>query len=177
MNGVKTELLVWRLDRRLRRDVTYGRRRAIRRDVRANVGAAAQDLGEAEAIRRLGDIDELAAEYRAAAGRGQSSFRPDSGIRAVVWTTLALLVITFVRVPTFGMVDTFDAFTGEQQWEWGVRYLWSFHGDIRTSTLFEGSVYWTVFVVFGSAAFLLWSRAWRLLRPRGEGLGGHRVTP
>jgi hypothetical protein len=161
MTGLKTELLVWRLDRRLRRDVSFGRRRAIRGELRANLVAAAQRLGEPQAIQQLGDLDDVAAEYRAAAGRGEMPFRPDSGLRAVIWTTLALLTLTFIRIPTFGMLETFDAHTGQQQWEWGVRYLWLFHGDIRTSTLFEGSVFWTAILLFDIAAFLIWSRAWR----------------
>jgi hypothetical protein len=94
-------------------------------------------------------------------------FRPDSGVRAVIWTTVALLALTFIRIPTFGMVDTFDAHTAQQQWDWGIRYLWRFHGDIRTSTLFEGSVFWTTFLLSGIAAFPIWSRAWRL-RPQGR---------
>jgi hypothetical protein len=174
MTGVKTELLIRRLDRRLRRDVPYRRRRAIRRDVRANLRAAAQEHGEREAIRRLGDPDELAADYRAAAGRGETPFRPDGGTRAAVWTTLALLAADLVRIPTFGMIDTFDPHTGAQRWEWGVRYLCESHGDTRTGTLLEGSVYSTAFLVFGAAAFLIWSRAWRLFRHHAPPLVGRR---
>ena len=176
MTGLRTQLLIWRLDRRLRRDVPHGRRRAIRREVRANLGEATQLLGEQEAIRQLGDVDDIAAEYRTAAGRGDRPFRPDSGVRAVIWTTLALLTLTLIRIPTFGMVDTFDAHTGQQQWEWGVRYFWLFHGDIRTSTLFEGSVFWTTFLTFGITAFLIWSRAWRLRRHRGWAGVGKGIT-
>jgi hypothetical protein len=164
MTGVRTELLIRRLDRRLRRDVPYRRRRAIRRDVRANLRAATQEHGEREAIRRLGDLDELAADYRAAAGRGELPFRPDSGTRAAVWTTVALLILDLVRIPTFGMINVFDRYTGTQQWEWGIRYICRFHGDLATSTLFEGSVYGTAFLAFGVAAFSIWSRPWRLLR-------------
>jgi HAAS len=162
MSTIRTELLIARLDCRLRRDVPYLRRRAIRREVRANLADAAQLVGEREAIRRLGDVDELAAEYRSVAGRGEMPFRPDSGVRALLWTTLALLVVDLVRIPTFNMVNTFDAHTGKQHWEWGVRYLWRFHGDIRTNTLFEGDAYWTSVLLFCLAAFLIWSRAWRL---------------
>ena len=176
MTGLKTELLIWQLDRRLRRDVPYRRRRTIRREMRANIGEAAQLLGEREAIRQLGDLDEIAADYRAAAGRREPPFRPDTGLGAVVWTTLLLLTITLVRVPTFGMVDTFDAHTGQQRWEWGVRYLWRFHGDISTSTLFEGTVFWPAFLLVGVAVFLIFSRAWRLRR-RGRWAGfSKRVT-
>jgi hypothetical protein len=165
MTGLKTELLLWRLDRRLRSDVPYGRRKTIRRELRANLAAATDRLGEPEAIRQLGDLDDIVAEFRAAAGRGETPFRPDRGLRAVIWTTLALLTLTFIRIPTFGMVDTFDPHTGQQQWEWGVRYLWLFHGDVRTSTLFEGSVFWTAILLFDIAVFLISSRAWRLRRP------------
>jgi hypothetical protein len=164
MTGLKTELLIFRLDRRLRRDVPSGARRTIRREVRANLQEASEVLGEDEAIRRMGDVDDLTTDYRSVAGRGELPFRPDSGLRAVIWTTLALLALTLLRIPTFGMVDTFDAHTGQQEWDWGVRYLWLFHGDIRSSTLFEGTVFWTTFLLLGLAAFLIGSRAWRLLR-------------
>src|SRR5262245_21262222 len=180
MSGVRTELLLRRLDRRLRGDVAFARRRAIRRELRANLAEATQRVGEREAIRQLGDLDEIAADYRTAAGRGEMPFRPDSGLRAVLWTTLALMAFTLIRIPTFGMVNTFDAYTGQQQWEWGVRYLWLFHGDISTSTLFEGSVFWTTFVLFGTAAFLIWS-AGVASAPKspldGSRQGHHGLTP
>jgi HAAS len=162
MTTIRTELLIARLDRRLRNDVPYRRRRAIRRELRANLADAAQRVGEREAIRKLGDIDDLAAEYRSVAGRGEMPFRPDSGVRALLCTTLALLIVDLIRIPTFNMVTTFDAHTGQQQWEWGIRYLCRFGGDIHTHTLFVADLYWTSFVLFGLAAFLIWSRAWRL---------------
>jgi hypothetical protein len=132
--------------------------------VRANLRESMQDRSKRDAIRRLGDLDDVAADYRAAAGRGERPFRPDSGVRAVVCTFLVLLVVDLVRIPTFNMVDTFDAHTGKQQWQWSVRYLWQFDGDIRTSTLCQGSVFGTAFLIFGVIAFVTWSRAWRLLR-------------
>jgi hypothetical protein len=171
MTGLKTERVIRRLDRRLSGDVPFSRRRAIRREVRANLRAAGNDVGETEAIRRLGDIDEVAADYRTAAGLGRRPFRPDKGVRAVLWTWLGLLLVAVIRIPTFGMVDMFDAHTGAQEWDWGIRYLFEFRGDIPTSTLFEGDVYWTAFIAFGTAAFLVGSRAWRLLpafRPRPD---------
>ena len=105
MASLRREALLWRLNRRLRPDVPYRRRRAIRAEVRANLGEAA-------------------------AG---------SGRYAAVWTTLALLVVHLIRIPTFGMIDTFDAHTGQQEWSWGVRYLGQFGGDVATSTFFKGA--------------------------------------
>jgi hypothetical protein len=159
----KTELLIWRLDRRLRGAVPYPRRRDIRREVRANLAASTEDRGEAEAIRRLGTVEALAADYRDAAGRSEPSFRPDRGVRAALWAVAGLLILTTIRIPTAGMVETFDPYTDATRWEWGVRYLCQFHGDVGSQTLFEGSVYWTAFLLVGAAAFLVWSRAWRLL--------------
>jgi PadR family transcriptional regulator PadR len=136
MTGLKTELLIWRLDR-LRRDVPYGRRRRIRGEIHANLGEATQLLGEQDAIQRLGDVDDIAAEDRAAAGRGELPFRPDSGVRAAIWATVALLALTFIRIPTFGTVDTFDAHTDQQQVGLGHPLPLALPRDIRTSTLLE----------------------------------------
>lgn len=163
MNGWRTELTVWRLDRRLRGAVPRGARRAIRRDVRANLHEASQQVGEHEAIGRLGDIDTVASEYRAAAARDRGGFRPDRGVRAALVVTAVLLVVTFVRIPTFNTVDTFDRHTGAKTWEWEVWRLWRFEGDVGTGTLFESTIYRYAYLILSLAAFILWSRAWRLL--------------
>jgi hypothetical protein len=154
---------VWRLDRRLRRDVPFSARRAIRRDVRANLRAAAQEMGEEEALRRFGDVTAVAEEYRAAAAR-PDAVRFDRGLIAAGYTLLALLLLAVVRVPTFGMVTTFDAFTNEQEWHLQLWRLGEFSGDIATRTLFEATVYSYSLVLFPLLAFLVWSRAWRLAR-------------
>jgi hypothetical protein len=165
MRAWRTELTVWKLDRRLRGAVPWGARRAIRRDLRANLREATGHVGEREAIVRFGDLDAVASEYRAAAGRERDGFRPDSGLRAALVVTALLLALSFVRVPTFNMVDTFDRHTGATTREWDVWRLWRFGGDVNSGTLFEGTVYGSTVVLFALAAFVLWSRAWRLLRP------------
>jgi hypothetical protein len=165
MRAWRTELNVWKLDRRLRGAVPWGARRAIRRDVRANLREAAGHVGEREAIDRFGDLDVVASEYRAAAGRERGGFRPDSGLRAALVVTALLLALSFVRIPTFNMIDTFDRHTGATTWEWDVWRLWRFGGDVHTGTLFEGTVYGSTVLLLALAAFVLWSRAWRLLRP------------
>jgi hypothetical protein len=157
-----TEWTVWRIDRRLRRDVSFSARRAIRRDVRANLRAAAQEVGEAEALRRFGDVAAVAEDYRAAAAR-PDAVRVDRGLLAAAYTLLSLLVLAVVRVPTFGMVTTFDAFTNKQEWHVQLWRLGEFSGDIATRTLFEATVYSYSFVLFPLLAFAVWSRAWRYL--------------
>lgn len=154
------EWTVWRIDRRLRRDVPFSERRAIRTDVRANLHAAAHEVGTQEALRNFGDVAEVAGEYRAAAAR-PDAVRVDRGMWAALFTLVALVVLTLIRVPTFGMVNTFDAFTDGQEWHVQLWRLGAFSGDIATRTLFEATVYSYSFIVFPVLAFLIWSRSWR----------------
>jgi hypothetical protein len=137
---------------------------------------ASQEVGEREAIRGFGDIKAAASEYRAAVGR-ERGFRPDRGIWAALVVTFVLLAVTFIRIPTFNMVDTFDRHTGAKTWEWEVWRLWRFEGDVHTGTLFEGTVYSYAYVIFSLAAFVLWSRALHLLRPNRHGASRTRMSP
>jgi hypothetical protein len=162
------ELTVWRIDRRLRRDVPFSARRAIRSDVRANLQAAANELGTEEALRRFGDMPKVAEEYRTAAAR-PDAVRVDRGVRAALLTLVALLVLTLVRIPTLGMVTTFDAFTNEQEWHVQLWRLGELSGDIATRTLFEATVYSYAFILFPVLAFLVGSRAWRYLAHQRHG--------
>jgi hypothetical protein len=167
------ELTAWRIDRRLRRDVPFSARRAIRRDVRESLYAAAREEGEAEALRRFGDVTTVAEDYRAAAAR-TDAVRVDRGLVGAAYTLLALLCLAVVRIPTFGMVTTFDAFTDEQEWH---LQLWRFgelSGDIATRTLFEATVYSYSLVLFPLLVFLVRSRAWRKLVRRGDSGSGTR---
>ena len=59
---LRIERLVWALDQQLY-DLPYRSRIAKRREVRANLVTAAQDVGTAEALRRLGSSRQLAGEY------------------------------------------------------------------------------------------------------------------
>jgi hypothetical protein len=75
------ERTVWRINRSLRRDVSFSARRAIRRDVRANLRVAALEVGQKEALRRFGDVTAVADDYRAAAAR-PDAVRVDRGLVA-----------------------------------------------------------------------------------------------
>lgn len=156
------ERTVWRIDRRLRRDVPFSARRAIRRDIRANLRTAAQEIGPEEALRSFGEVTTVAEDYRAAAAR-PDAVRVDRGLIAATCTLFVLLLLTVVRIPTFGMVTTFDAFTNEREWHVQLWRLGELSGDIATRTLFEATVYSYSFLLFPLVAFLLWSRAWRYL--------------
>ena len=65
LGRLRIERLVWTLDQQLY-DLPSHSRVAKRREVRANLLTAAQDVGTAEALRRLGGSRRLAAEYLAA---------------------------------------------------------------------------------------------------------------
>jgi hypothetical protein len=138
--NLTSEWTVWRINQRLRRDVPFSARRAIRHDVRANLRAAAEEVGEDEALRRFGDVTSVAEDYRAASAR-PDAVRVDRGLIAAACILLALLVLTVLRVPTFGMVTTFDAFSNEQEWHLQIWRLGQLSGDITTRTLFEATVY------------------------------------
>lgn len=169
------EWTVWRIDRRLRRDVPFSARRAIRRDVRANLDAAAHEVGTEEALRRFGDVTKVADEYRAVAAR-PDAVRVDRGLRAAFFTLVALLVVTLVRIPTFGMVTTFDTFTNEQEWHVQLWRLGELSGDIATRTLFEATVYSYAFILFPLLAFLVWSRSRRYVAHKRHFRPSRRIT-
>ncbi len=175
MSGPRTRFALMRLRWALqRRDIPCARRRQIIAEVRANLHEASADFGEREALRRLGNLEELGAEY--GAGQGRTALRVHAGIRAALITVAVLAALTVIRVPTFNTMDTFDRHTGATTWEWEVWRLWRFGGDIATDTLFEGTVYSYAFILLPAVAFGLWSRPWRLARV-GRTRPGRRRPP
>jgi hypothetical protein len=167
------EWTVWRIGRRLCLDVPFSARQAIPSDVRANLRAAADEVGEEEALRRFGAVRRVAEEYSTAAAR-PDAVRVDRGLWAAAFMLMALLLLTLVRIPTFGMVTTFDPFTNAQEWHLQLWRLGELSGDILTRTLFEATVYSYSFILFPLLAFLGWSRSWRyLVRKRRA----RRATP
>ncbi len=85
-----------------------------------------------------------------------------------------LLLLTIVRIPTFGTIEFFDRHTGATTWEWGVWRLWRFGGDARADTLLEGTIYSYAFILVPLIAFVVWARPWRLWS-RGPSLVGSSV--
>jgi hypothetical protein len=93
--------------------------------------------------------------------------RVDRGLVAAAFTLLALVLLSVVRIPTFGMVTTFDAFTDAREWHVQLWRLGELSGDIATRTLFEATVYSYSVVLLPLLAFLVWSRAWRYIARKG----------
>ncbi|GIM96530.1 hypothetical protein [Paractinoplanes toevensis] len=88
---LRIERLVWSLDQQIY-DLPRAQRIAVRREVRANLLEAAQDVGTTEALRRVGSSRRLAEQYLAAEfGDGP---RP-SWIGAIYAAGLAPLLLNF----------------------------------------------------------------------------------
>ena len=154
MNKLRLEAVIQRLDWQLEGRVPRTRRREIRNELRANLAAAAEEVGTAEAIRRLGSVRDLAAEYlEFETGR----LRVRAGVYAAV-ATLALLELLGLAM-LHGFREGFATAGGSGRWS----YAWwpfAFEGDDRT---WSASVSWLALIGLPLLAFLLWARAWRLL--------------
>src|SRR6478609_935084 len=90
IDRMRIERVVWALDQRLY-DLPRASRIAKRREVRANLRAAAADIGTTDALRNIGNSRLLALEYRDAEFGNEP--RP-SWIAAVVFLLTAQLVLT-----------------------------------------------------------------------------------
>jgi hypothetical protein len=169
LDRLRIEYTVWRLDGLLY-DLRWRSRVAKRREVRANLYAAAADVGSTEALRGLGGVRRLAAEYLAAE-YGEWGQRP-------TWVTGAVFLV-LVEVGSYALVEVGrSAFTagvlaadphpqGTYHWA-GIPYL----SDDATVT-FAGAGHsslggaFTPLVYLGMlAAFTAGARLWRLLPPR-----------
>jgi HAAS len=162
-----TSIRIWaklrRINRALiRRNVPYRQRRAILVDLRRNVHDAAAQVGAAQALERLGDPDDLAAQYSDDDHRRRPLIR--NGVIWTAWTIILLGFVTLVRIPTFGTIDEFDRHTGATTWHVQLWRLGEAGGDTSTDTLFEATVYNYADVLLAAAAFIVASRLWRAIR-------------
>ncbi|MFE0389400.1 hypothetical protein ACFW1F_35860 [Streptomyces bungoensis] len=97
---LRVERLVWSLDQRLY-ELPRRTRIAHRREVRANLLAAAAEVGAGEALRRLGSAHELAAQYLdAELGEGARHS----------WTAAALFALTTPLVLNFFLSEAANAY-------------------------------------------------------------------
>jgi hypothetical protein len=163
-NRMRIERVVWLLDQRLY-DLPRRSRIGKRREVRENLRAAASDIGTREALARIGNSRELAAEYLTAEfGDGP---RPS-------WIAAGLFLFTGVLVGTSLLTDTAIAYrdgilaanphaTGTFTWS-GIDYLQTSvrYTFVNGSSEFVGGA-------FSPLAWLLWiiatvlvGRLWRL---------------
>ncbi|MFC8701111.1 hypothetical protein ACFUIV_02990, partial [Streptomyces anulatus] len=121
---LRIERAVWTLDSHLD-NLPLRSKRAKRRETRANLHAAAADVGAAEAIRGLGDLRSLAAGYLAAE-YGEHGPRPSYTMGAVwlimVHVIAGLLAVAGKAAFTAGVRAAEPRATGDFHWP-GVRYV------------------------------------------------------
>ena len=172
-----TELALARLSWKLwRRDVPWSRRRAIRRDLRANLREAAPDVGEVEAVRRLGSLNALADEYAVANARTPGELSIDGG---VAWAVGALAVIVLLNgrritalseMRNWGGFDPYSYIVGLPG---GIDPLRIF-GNVEAGLLLQIQFAQIAYLVVPLVAFVLGLRPWRLLTERRSARSGHR---
>jgi hypothetical protein len=166
LDRLRIEVTVWRLDGHLA-DLPYRFRRTVRRETRANLYAAATDHGATEAIRRLGSLRRLAADYLTAE-YGQTGPRPHYTAGVVCLLLVHWTVIGAVEAGqhafTAGLLAANPQAEGTFTWP-GIRYA----SNEVTVTVAEGTSR-----ALGGAmtpltylscllAFVLGGRLWRLL--------------
>ncbi len=162
------ERLLHRLDGRLRQlGVEKLRRQEILVEVGQGLDEAAAGIGEEDAVRRFGDVDDVAREY-AAVEQDYTPKRPRY-VTGTVWAVvipLTLFVLQIARLPTFGLVREFDPRFGGGGWELSLWPLFRFFGDTNAGAILDVVVGWPSYLVLPAAAFVLGSRLWRLRRPQ-----------
>ncbi|MYY09845.1 hypothetical protein GT204_13205 [Streptomyces sp. SID4919] len=164
---LRIERAVWSLNSHLG-DLPIRSKRAKRYETRANLYAAAADIGTAEAVRGLGDLRGLAADYLAAE-YGERGPRPSCTLGAIwlimVHVIAGLLAVGGKAAFTAGVRAAEPHATGDFQWP-GVRYVI----NEATITFRDGAAgptvggSWTPLVYLLSViAFVVGGQLWRLL--------------
>jgi hypothetical protein len=181
LDRLRIERAVWTLDSHLQ-DLPWRSRVAKRREMRDNLHAAAADVGAAEALRRLGNVRRLAAEYLTAE-YGEWRRRP-SGLAGLAFLLLAYVVLDVLQAAgtaafTAGVAAAGPRPVGTFHWN-GVAYLLddaTLTFDGGASTVVGGA--WTPLVYLCLiAGFVLTGRLWRLLpawRRRQARAGGRKA--
>ncbi|MEU5402728.1 hypothetical protein ABZ348_25905 [Streptomyces sp. NPDC005963] len=164
---LRIERAVWALNSHLG-DLPIRSKRARRRETRANLHAAAADIGAIEAVRGLGDLRSHAAGYLAAE-YGEHGPRP-SYTMGTIWLIMVHVVAGLLAVGgkaafTAGVRAAKPHATGDFQWP-GVHYVINeatiTFRDGATGAMVGGS--WTPLVYLLSAiAFVVGGQLWRLL--------------
>jgi hypothetical protein len=171
MTTIRTELALFRLSWRLRRGVEPSRRRAIRRELRAHLRASAAHVGPDEALSRLGDLDELAREYREAERGHPRGLRVGSGVLAAIGVWVLLIVLDGRSILSWNDLESRGDF---DPWSWtlgapnGKASLLTFSGDVENGILFDVAVHRLGYILLPLLAFLVGARAWRALHRPGS---------
>ena len=166
MTTIRIELALLRLSWRLRGGVEPARRRAIRRELRAHLRASAAEAGPGEALVRLGDLDELAREYREAERGRPRGLRIGSGVVAAIGVWLLLIVLDGRTIMSWNDLESRGDF---DPWSWtlgapnGKASLLTFSGDVEHEILLDVGVHRLGYILLPLLAFLIGARAWRAL--------------
>ena len=168
VDRLRIERVVWTVGV-LVSDLPHRSQRAVRRELRDNLRAAASEAGVSAAVRGLGGLRHLAAGYLEAE-YGDSRPRP-RWLRGVAWAMVVYLVfvgIMFVGNDAFisGVLAANPRATGTYSWtRLGV---W---GPGLTVTMSDGQVSSAVLkiaapiLLYFAVAYLLGARVWRLPAP------------
>ena len=143
---------------------------AKRREMRANLHAAADDVGTAEALRGLGNLRRLAAEYLAAE-YGEHGPRPTYW-KGITWMVLLLPVMFALEdLGKWSFLDGVRAIphaTGVFHYTGlkflGLDFMYTFVDGRNTAAGWSQSVT-GLELIYLLAAFVLGARPWRLLAP------------
>jgi hypothetical protein len=168
VDRLRIKRVVWTVDF-LVSDLPTRSQRAVRRELRGNLRAAAAEAGASEAVRRLGSIRRLAAGYLDAE-YGEDGLRPRwlSGLAWAIAVEALFLGITFAGYSAFT-----DGVLAVNRHASGT-YAWSglgFWGPGGTATLVDGRfrsgslMFPVVTLLYLAAGFVLGSRLWRLRPP------------
>jgi hypothetical protein len=165
---LRIERTVWRFDMLLY-DLPTRARRAVRKELRANLIAAAEHGADA-AVRQLGDLKELAEGYLEVE-YGPPARRPQWR-KGIFWAVAAELLVMLTSLVGFvSFMDGVQAAgghaSGTYRWggwlgSWGPTGEVTLDDGMFSGFLFEAS---PALFVLPFLAFLLGSRAWRTVAP------------
>jgi hypothetical protein len=171
MTPIRIELALLRLSWKLRGGVEPVRRRAIRRELRAHLRASASEVGCDEALRRLGDLDELAREYREAERGLPRGLRVGSGVVAAIAVWVLLIVLDGRTIMSWNDLESRGDF---DPWSWtfgapnGKASLLTFSGDVELGLLLDIEVHRLGYLLLPVLAFLIGARFWRVFHRPGS---------
>lgn len=167
---VRIERALWHLDT-LVGDLPRRRRRAIRRELRGNVHASAAQYGVGEALRRLGDPQQLADQYLDAEFDDRPRPRWKEALAWAVATELLLAALLMCGIQAFTTgLQAGRPGPGTYVWAplgaWGPRYeeMIGADGFEGFSLSFDNGTFVTLLVSL-SVAYFLGGRMWRSLPP------------
>lgn len=139
--------------------------RRIRRELRAEITAAAADVGMVAALRDLGHPRVLAERYKAELPTRLPRYA--TGAVAAGLTVGALMYLHLAY--TLGVIDTLESVGGGSftSAPFGTATTVNVSGSGFDITLTSTATTWLVALGIGLVAFVLGSRLWRVLRRRG----------